>query len=439
MAQSDAAGTSFGELIETPVGDSLVWRGLGILEAAGALALAWRAPSIRRGAMAAAAAGALATIVVHVEAGHAAATSWPAAITVSAQVAHFAAAGVWLGGLAALLLGIRGAPPDEKSEAIHRFAAVAIAALVVLLITGTLRAVDELASPGDLFTTGYGRAVVAKVVLIALIVAMAARRRRRAELVLGAAALAAAALLGSLAPAVGAPPAPEPALSVPGSDAAGAVDVKLEVASDEPGPNAFTVEANDPDGGDPVSANRVELRFRALDDPKPVSSTLALNPGPDQSFTGSGPNLRFEGRWGVTVVVERETGTVEVPLELDLPIPPPRSVSTAALPGRPPEHTLQLGTGYIRISADPERAGPSTLMLEAFDAVVADPIPLEEVVVTVTDANGSTERERARRLDATRFAAGVELAPDQSTIGVFARTSRGMRLAGELKLEIPAE
>ena len=108
--------------------------------------------------MFAAALGAVAAITVHVGAGHAAAGAWPGAITVSAQVAHFAAAGVWFGGLAALLLGVRGEPSAAKAAVVRRFAVVAAAALVVVVVTGTLRTIDELSSVGQLLSSGYGRA-----------------------------------------------------------------------------------------------------------------------------------------------------------------------------------------------------------------------------------------------------------------------------------------
>ena len=85
-------------------------------------------------------------------------------VAVSAQVAHFAAAGVWFGGLAALLLGFRGASAAARAAAVGRFAAAALVCLLVVFATGVLRAVDELASWGDLLGSGYGRAVLAKVV-----------------------------------------------------------------------------------------------------------------------------------------------------------------------------------------------------------------------------------------------------------------------------------
>ncbi len=75
-------------------------------------------------------------IAIHVDAGHAAAGGWSAGLSVTTQVAHFAAAGIWFGGLAALLLRTRGAPSAEKAAAVRRFAFVAAAAVVVVFVTG---------------------------------------------------------------------------------------------------------------------------------------------------------------------------------------------------------------------------------------------------------------------------------------------------------------
>jgi len=75
--------------------------------------------------MGGAALAALVAMVVHVSAGHAATGTWPHSLSVALQSVHFAAAGIWVGGLAALLLGLRGAPSADKVGSIRRFALVA--------------------------------------------------------------------------------------------------------------------------------------------------------------------------------------------------------------------------------------------------------------------------------------------------------------------------
>ena len=72
------------------------------------------------------------------------------------QWAHVAAAAVWIGGLAALLYSVRGAPSPTKTRAVRRFSTVAAGGLVVVGATGLARAVEELSSVRDLVSTGYG-------------------------------------------------------------------------------------------------------------------------------------------------------------------------------------------------------------------------------------------------------------------------------------------
>ena len=87
-------------------------------------------------------------------------------------------------------------------------------------------------------------------------------------------------------------------------------------------------------------------------------TSLRLKPEADGSYAGSGSNLAFDGRWGVTVLVDRDGQAVEVPLELDLPIPEQR-ISPLRLPGKPPRYTMQVeNDGFIQISPQPEEEGP---------------------------------------------------------------------------------
>ena len=58
-----------------------------------------------------------------------------------------------------------------------RFSALAIASVAVLAVTGVYRALAELSSLSDLVDTGYGRALVVKLVLFAALLAVGAYNR----------------------------------------------------------------------------------------------------------------------------------------------------------------------------------------------------------------------------------------------------------------------
>ncbi|HEV7769335.1 MAG TPA: copper resistance protein CopC [Solirubrobacterales bacterium] len=453
-AQRRAAGSSLGGLLDTSVGHALIWRALAIGGAGAGLLFARRVPRLRRLGFALAAGASLVAIVVHVAAGHAAAGAWPSLITVAAQSAHFAAAGVWFGGLAALLLGVRGAAAAAKSTAIRRFATVALAALVVVFATGTLRAVDELGSWDELFSSDYGRTVLAKLALIGAITGLAALNRRRSvpaattdlgplrrtsaiELTLAFTAIGVAALLGTLAPPVSGQATGSLGLSASGADFGTTTRVELKTASDEPGPNRFTVSIEDYDSGDPLTGAGVGLRFTPLDDPGVEPSSLALSPGPDDTYVGSGSNLAFDGRWGIAVTVQRGAGAIEVPLELNLP-GREQFVSILRPPGKPPKYTMQIGTtGQIQLEPHPERAGPSRLYVTCFTTFGSES-RVDQLVLVLT-AGGVTRQSPVQRLSRGKFVVDANLKAGSLAIAVVARTRDGTRLRGVFKLEIPPE
>jgi copper transport protein len=450
-AQRRGADASLADLLGTTVGHALVWRGVALAVAGGALVAA-RRPRLRRASRLVVAAGALAALGVHVAAGHAAAGTWPHVVTVLAQWAHVAAAGIWLGGLAALLLGVRGAASAAKAVAVRRFSSLAAVGLVVVAATGLLRAVDELESPGELASTGYGRAVIAKSALLLGIAALGLLNRRRSvpaaavslrplrttsgvELGLAVCALAAAALLGALAPPAGR--AQPIGLSVSGADTATSVRVRLTAASAEPGPNSFLVRAVDYDSRDPVRARRVELRFVALDDPGVPATSLPLGRRADGSYEGSGANLAFDGRWRVTVVLERARDAVAVPLDLDVR-GPAQFVSVERRPGRPPAYSVDVdGLNTIRFSPDPERPGASLLLVTCFDALGAE-LQVDSLVVTLAGADGVGAQQPVRRLGRGRFAGGIHLPAGPVTLAAVARKRDGTRLRATIRIDVPA-
>src|SRR5437763_4232548 len=163
-------------------------------------------------------------------------------IEVVDDVLHVAAASVWLGGLVALGLALRTA----GTAPLRRFSNVAIVSVAVLGATGVVRALSELSAVNQLWTTGYGRALLVKTGLLAVLVALGwinryrlvprhdlsgLRRTVPAELLLLAGLVVAVALLTDLRPGrdrvaaaaiatvKGPPPLPPPQMVVQAGEA----------------------------------------------------------------------------------------------------------------------------------------------------------------------------------------------------------------------------
>ena len=103
--------------------------------------------------------------------------SWYAA---PANIVHVAAVAVWFGGLGDLLLvGIRRrGDPGLLSRGARRYALVALLAAAAAILTGILDAFAQFATGEQLFSTGYGLALVVKsgILLSALALAFLSRR-----------------------------------------------------------------------------------------------------------------------------------------------------------------------------------------------------------------------------------------------------------------------
>ncbi|MFL5950616.1 MAG: copper resistance CopC/CopD family protein [Gaiellaceae bacterium] len=156
---------------------------------------------------------------------------------VVADIAHVAAASVWLGGLLALGLALR--REGDRSALMRRFSTIAVVSVGVLALTGIVRALAELDTISQLWTTGYGRTLLVKTGLLLALVTIgwvnryrlvprlqvtALRRNVAAELVLFAGLVVAVALLTDLRPGrdrnaaaaitSGPPPLPATAMAV---------------------------------------------------------------------------------------------------------------------------------------------------------------------------------------------------------------------------------
>ena len=195
----DVLGTRFGE----------VWglRVLAFLALGCALALALRmrqpggaaslrrialgadglaAPGLPPGAPALAALPAAFIALAPALAGHAGVQP-PVALLFGLDVAHVLAMSAWIGGLIFLLFALpcatRRLPGADRTRLLAatllRFSPLALGCVVLLLLTGTIQAIEHIGSWDALLDTAFGRAVLAKVVLIAALIALGAVNRRR--------------------------------------------------------------------------------------------------------------------------------------------------------------------------------------------------------------------------------------------------------------------
>jgi copper transport protein len=339
------AGVSFGRLLGSTTGVWLAWRAVMLAGAAGAavgLLLAGPGKGRPLVVVGLAAAGGM---LVHALAGHAAGPSSLRLLNLAAQWAHLLGVGVWIGGLAWLLAGLRG----RGRVAAVRFSKLAGASLAVVVVTGLARSIDELGGWRALLDSGFGRALGVKLALFAgllglgalnryrLVPALRVTARRRAmgrlrrsvrgELWLAAGVLLAAALLSELPPgatvreaAAGQRPAAPPmALRATGNDYGTSVRVTLTVSPGAAGPNSFQAAVSDYDTGNPLPVERVELTGTPMAQPDLASARLRLVKGADGSWQGKGRLLSIGGHWSLVTIVESAGGGVTVPLELDVP------------------------------------------------------------------------------------------------------------------------
>ena len=211
----------------------------------------------------------LALLAAPTLAGHSLDRDQPRVLAPLVDVAHIAAAAVWLGGLLSLVFVVpratdRGA---ARSAAVRRFSSAALVSVIVLGVSGLVRALTELSAVHQIWTTSYGQTLLVKTALFAplvglgwlnraLLLGVFARLRRSAfaEIALLAGIVIAVAVLTELRPgkeqtAVAAPVAVAQPAELPPPNAVVAAQelgsLALAVART---PDAVTVTLIGPDG-----------------------------------------------------------------------------------------------------------------------------------------------------------------------------------------------
>jgi copper transport protein len=358
--------------------------------------------------------------------GHAAAgPAWLQQVTV--QWIHGLGAAAWVGGLAALLVLLRSTPAGDRLATARRFSRWAGIALVVVALTGVVRAVGEVGTLEALIDTDFGRVVLAKTALLLGLAGLGAlnrygtlrdaarvvtglRRIGGLEVTLAVAVLGFSALLVNLTPptSAGGPvePAARPILAT-GSDFGTSVRVRLIASPGAAGSNDFDLAVVDYDSGEPVDAAAAELRFELVSQAGVAPSSLSLERTVPGRLRATGANLSIDGIWRLTATIALTGGAVEVPL-LAATTVPPQPVERLVSPGLPTVSTIQLGaTGSAQVYLDPGGEGMNELHVTFFDPA-GMALPVETLTIAALPEGGGAELLAPRPLQPGHFVAAME-------------------------------
>ena len=308
-------------LTDSATGRAELVRGVVVVAFSVAAALLAR----RRGTVFAA--GGAAVLLTYALSGHA--LVGVGALELVAQGAHVLTAGLWLGGLVALLALARDRAVPLR-DATRAYAPVATGALAVAVGTGVLAAVREVDRWELLRWSDYGRVVLVKAALVALVIALGVVAARRAQVRLlrveaagVLAVVALAAVLGGLSQGRGRPlPAQEGTL-VPGAAYASALlpDGKRPIAlvPARSGTNTLTLSGDAPDRG-------ASVRLQRAGTDQVVRATLK----PGDGVWSAKVDLPDDGQWFAYTTVDGKAAASPVALSVGVP----------KTPGAPPETLL---------------------------------------------------------------------------------------------------
>jgi putative copper export protein len=415
QAQLVDAGVSAGSVLTSSLGPAIAGRTLPLGVVAAGIVLVWRRPGRMRNGALVIVVGASAGMLGVAAASHAADPS-RSALAMAAQWLHLLAVGVWLGGLAALLVALAAAPGEARGRWARRFSGIALGGLGVVALTGVVRAADEVGSLDALLQTDYGRLVLAKAALLLLLAALGMVQRRRGipmaasgartlrrvgslEVAVAVVAMLLAATLVNLVPPVSAGAVETGGQAEPwtgpraaaGQDATGSMHATLRLSPGTAGFDTFLLDVADAAGA-PVSDASVELWFVPATRPTQPPAVLRLDTAGEGRYLGRGTQLSTEGTWQVTAQVAREGSTAEVPLIVRTAIPVQR-IDVVHTPGLPDISSVHLvGGGTLQVYVDPGRAGDNEVHATFFDTSGGE-LPVTQAWIAVMPsvaAPGST-------------------------------------------------
>jgi putative copper export protein len=99
------------------------------------------------------------------------------ALVVASEALHLLAAGLWLGALMPLWLGLDSLPASSAAAVCVRFSPIGVGCVLLLASTGLAQGMELIGSFGGLFGTSYGRFAMLKIALFLVALGLAALNR----------------------------------------------------------------------------------------------------------------------------------------------------------------------------------------------------------------------------------------------------------------------
>jgi copper transport protein len=499
LSERAAAGVPFGELFAAAAGRSLLAQATAVAACGVAAFFAARRPAGR--SLVVVGAAAAAALFVHAQAGHAETQSSVRLLNVADQWLHMLAAGVWVGGLVWLLLGLRSLDGPARAAAVRRFSQLAFAAVAVIAVTGVLRAVPEVGSLGALVSTSFGVTLLIKSSLFAVLMGIAWRNRYRLVPKLAEPVPAAPA---ALSPVMGGAPADPPereagtesrppgaGATPPGGAAARAIGslqrsvrsevalaaIVLVVAAVLSGlPPASFVEAAGRKTASPsvtvtgsdfgttarvrltvlpgtTGPNRFTVHVVGYDSGRPLPArgvrlefSLPSNPTVASSLNlAPGPGGTWTGQ-GTNLSIDGQWD-IDVVIQqaataVDVPLRlrtrlPPEHIAVSRQPGQPTLYTIQLGNGRSLQTYLQQPLPGQGLVHFTFFQASGKEEPITSASATAITPAGADQPLKLARLASGHFVANLGLTPGQWTFRINATPAHGQPLSGYFSQTIP--
>lgn len=447
------AGVGLGSVIGTSIGMAVLLRFVPLLAALPVIVWLFRRGAARPGLVVVGIAAA-AAMLGDVALSHAAA-SGAVLFNIAVQWIHVATSGTWLGGLVALLLGLRGLPSPETRRVATRFANTATVGIGLVALSGVVRALSELGPLQNLAFTDFGRLLVAKTALLGVLGGLGfinhfwsvpgagkslglLRRIGSMELIVATTILLLSATLVNLAPpaqAATATPPPPVSVTVSGNDFGTTVRMQLSATPGTSGFNTFRATLSDYDSGAPLIGRTVTLRFTLPARPDVGASQLVLKPVGNGVYQATGPNLSIDGTWRIAAQISGGAASAEVALQLTT-LQPQLKIDVNTNPGLPTIYTVHLAQGRsVQVYIDPGKPGANEVHLTFFDSAGKE-LPLPTAQLGIGAAGQPLSQPVLRTLEPGHFVADVTLATGTYGVSFSATASDGQTLAAQLQVPI---